>query len=671
MKNLSKKNKERIGVFVCHCGRNIAATVDTSRVVEGVLDDPLVVHAEDYDYMCSDVGQDLVESAIDEKDLTGVVVAACSPSLHESTFRLAVERAGLNPYKCEIANIREQCSWVHTDKERATNKALRLTLSAVKKVAGNKELEPIKADLHKKALVIGGGIAGINAALDIASAGYSVVLVERKSTIGGHLAELAETFPTLDCAQCVLAPLMSEISHHPNIEILTLAEVTKVDGHVGNFRVSIRKNPRYVDTDKCTMCNNCVDVCPIDVPSEFNEGLSLRKAIYIPFGQAVPSSYVIDPESCIVFSDTEQNESQSFGVAPITCGKCAEPDICQPEAINFDGQAEIIEDDFGIIVVATGYELYDPRNLGEYGAYEYPDIVTSLQFERLLAPDGPTSGIPKRPSDGSIPNRIAFIHCAGSRDERHQPYCSHICCTYLAKHALLYKEVVPDGEVYSLYIDIRAVGKNYEDFIRRSGEDAGINYIRGKASRIYEQNGKVKVLAVDSLLGERIELDVDMAVLGLAMIPSRGIEELASELRISLDEYGFLQEAHPKIHPVESATSGVFLAGCAQTPMDVQTTVAQARGAASGALGVLSQEKISHAPTIIEINKDLCSGCRLCVSACPYEAIKMVNEKAEVVELLCEGCGTCASTCPSNAITLKNDTDEQIDRMLEAIVGAN
>jgi len=651
-----RPTKEKIGVFVCHCGRNIATTVDTKRVVEEILKHPAVVHAEDYDYVCSSPGQELIEKAVKEKRLTGVIVAACSPSLHETTFREVAERTGLNPYKCEIANIREQDSWVHEDKEKATEKAIKLTKSAVEKVIRNEELEPIKVGLYRKALVIGGGIAGIRAALDIADAGFPVVLVEKGPTIGGHMAKLAETFPTLDCASCILTPLMSGVAHHPNITLLTLSEIMDVEGYLGNFHVRIKKNPRYVDPEKCNLCNDCVDICPVTVSSEFDEGLSLRKAIYIPFPQAVPSSYLIDLDACL-------------GMNPITCGKCAEPDICGPEAVNFDDQAEIIEEDVGVIVVATGYELYNPANIGEYGADKYPDVITSLQFERLLSPSGPALGIPKRPSDEKIPKRIAFIHCVGSRDERHQPYCSHICCTYSAKHALLFKELVPDADIYSFYIDIRAVGKNYEDFIRRVQEEAGVHYIRGKVSRIYEQDGKVKIFGVDTLLNKRIEIEVDMAVLALSMVPAHDIEDLASKMRIQIDGSGFLQELHPKLHPVESATSGIFLAGAAQSPKDIQDTVAQASAAASKALGVLTQEKISHIPTVATVDTDLCSGCRLCISVCPYGAIKLVDEKAEVKEILCEGCGACVSTCPSDAISLRNHTDEQVSSMLKALVG--
>ncbi len=649
-----KKDEERIGVFVCHCGRNIAATVDVKRVVGEILNHPLVIHAEDYEYMCSEPGQELIERAIEEKRLTGIVVAACSPSLHESRFREVAERAGLNKYRCEIANIREQCSWVHDDVEKATEKALKIVRSVVEKVARNEELEPIEVGLKKKALVIGGGIAGIRAALDIANAGYQVILVEKRPTIGGHMAQLAETFPTLDCAQCILTPLMSEVANHPNIKLLTLSEVIDVEGYVGNFKVRIKKNPRYVDPEKCNLCDNCTKVCPVTVPSEFDEGLSLRKAIYIPFPQAVPSSYLIDPDACL-------------GMNPIICGKCAEPDVCTTGAINFYDKPEIIEEEVGVIIIATGYELYDPKKLGEYGADRYPDVITSLQFERLLSPNGPTGGIPRRPSDEKIPKRIAFIHCAGSRDEKYVPYCSHICCTYLIKHALIFKELFPDAEVYSFYIDIRTVGKNYEEFFKRAQEEAGIQFIRGKVSRIYEEDGKVKIQAVDTLLNVRMELEVDMAVLAIPIVPANGIAELASKLGVQIDSHGFLQELHPKLHPVESATPGIFIAGAAQTPMDIQTAVAQASAAASKAVEILAQEKISHPPIVATVNRDLCSGCRLCIPACPYGAIEIVDERAEVNEVVCEGCGACVSTCPSEAISLRNFTDEQIDAMIEAV----
>lgn len=444
------------------------------------------------------------------------------------------------------------------------------------KVIGNKESKPSKVDLHKKVLVIGGGIAGIRAALDIANVSFPVVLVEKKPTIGGHMAQLAEIFPTMDLATRILTPLMNEVGHHPNIELLTLSEVIDVKGYLGNFHTRIKKNPRCVDPDKCDLCNGrtsaqCVEACPVTVLSEFDEGLTIRKAIYIPFPQAVPSTYTIDRDVCI------------------SCGKCAQPDVCSPGAVNLADEEKIIEEDVGVVIVTTGYELYSQENAREYGADECPDVITSLQFERMLSAEGPTAGVPKRPSDGKIPKKIAFIHCAGSRDERHLPYCSNICCTYLAKQAILFKKLVPDGEVYSFYVDVMAEGKNYEYFIKKAQETAGVNYIRAKVSRIYEQDGKVKILGVDSLLGKSMEMNVDMVVLALPMVPSHGIKDLANQMRIEVDEYGFLLEKDPKLRPVESTTPGIFIAGCAQTPMDIQSTLAQASAAASKALEVLTQ----------------------------------------------------------------------------------
>lgn len=651
------KPNERIGVFVCHCGRNIAETVDVEEVAARIAEHPSVVHSEDYDYMCSQPGQDLIQNAISEHELTSVVVAACSPSLHEHTFRDVVERAGMNRYKCEIANIREQDSWVHEDKVKATEKAVRIARTMVEKVAANEELDSIQVDLHRRALVIGGGIAGIQAALDIADAGHEVILVEKEATIGGHMAKLAETFPTLDCASCILTPRMSEVANHPNIKLLTGSEVVGVEGYVGNFHVKIQKNPTYVDPDACNLCAECEDVCPEFTLSDFDEGLTFRRPIYIPFPQAIPSTYTIDIEACL----------NPAGMKHIVCSKCQ--DVCEADAINYDQKPEIIEEDVGVMILATGYEMYSPENIGEYGAGAYPDVITSLQFERLLSPNGPTSGIPRRPSDGKIPERIAFIHCAGSRDENHNDYCSAICCMYSSKHALLFHEHYPNAEVYNFYIDLRASGKNYEQFISRVREEAGVNYIRGKVSKIFEQDGKITVFGVDTLRGERLEEQFDMVVLALSMVAPKGLRELAMMLGAQYDEYGWIKEEHPKLRPVESPTSGIFVAGLAHGPKDIQTTVAQASGAASKALDLLSHDKISHPPMVSRVDRNLCSGCRLCVSVCPYGAISMDNGKAKVEEVLCEGCGSCASTCPAGAIELINMTDKQAMDMIHAITG--
>ncbi len=645
--------KERVGVFVCHCGRNIAGTVDVKKVAEEASKHPAVVFATDYKYMCSDPGQKLIKDAIREYKLTAVVVAACTPSMHEETFRKACSEVGLNWYKCEIANIREQCSWVHSEIDKATEKAIRIVNSTIEKVIRNEPLTPITVGIKKKCLVIGGGIAGIQAALDVADAGFEVILVEKSPTIGGRMAQLSETFPTLDCAQCILTPKMVAVARHPRIKLYTLSEVIDVEGFVGNFRVKIRKKPRYVDIDKCNICGECEKVCPVIVPNEFDRGLSYRKAIYIPFPQAVPAAYTIDPEACL-------------GLNPVICGECIE--VCDQQAINYDDKEEIIEEEVGAIIVATGYNLYPKEKIPEYGYGKYEDVIDSLQFERLLSSTGPTRGTIVRPSDGKVPKRVAFIQCVGSRDVNHLEYCSKICCMYSAKHAMMYKHLVPDGQAYIFYIDIRAAGKGYEEFIKRVQEEYGVIYIRGRVSKIYKENGQLIVQAVDTLTGEQLEVPVDLVVLAMGIVPSPDAKRLAEILKIPVDKWGFYQEVHPKLRPVESVVSGIFVCGAAQGPKDISETVAQASAAASKAIALLSKDMIYHEPIIARVNTDLCSGCGVCESICPYGAIKVINKVAEVNEVLCEGCGACAAACPVGAIQLRNFRDDQIISMIQAVL---
>lgn len=647
--------KKNTGVFVCHCGINIAGTVDVKKVTKDLAKHPGVEHSEDYVYMCSDPGQNLIIDSIKEKGLDKVVVACCSPTLHETTFRNAAKSAGINEFQCEIANIREQCSWVHKDMDKATDKATRITRSAVERVQGNESLEPISIPVTRRALVIGGGIAGIQAALDMANTGYEVVLVERSPSIGGHMIQLSETFPTLDCSQCILTPKMVEVSKHPKIKLLTYSEVQDVSGYVGNFKVKILKKPTYVDPEKCTLCDECLKVCPVVTSNEFDLGLTGRRAIYIPFPQAIPATYTLDIKNCP-------------GLLPIACGKCA--DVCDPEAIDYDMKPEIIEEEVGAIVVATGFDLYEKENLSEYGYGKYPDVLDGLQFERLCSASGPTQGKVLRPSDHKEPKEVVFIQCAGSRDpELHCAYCSKICCMYTAKHAMLYKHHVRDGQAYIFYIDIRSGGKGYEEFVQRAVEEDGVIYLRGKVAKIFEEKGKVKVWGVDTLSGKDIEIDADMVVLATAMRPSEGAQDLAKKLKIALDKDGFLAEAHPKLKPVESVTAGMFLAGAAQAPKDIPEVVAQASGAAAKAIAILSQERLFHSPNVAKVNLNLCTGCGMCVDVCPYEAVSLKDGKAEVNEVLCEGCGTCQATCLRAAIEVKNLTPAQVHEMITASLG--
>jgi len=646
---------KRTGVFICHCGINIAGTVDVKKVAKELSKHKGVVHSEEYVYMCSDPGQNLIIDAIKEKKLDSVIVACCSPTLHESTFRNTVKSAGLNPYQCEIANIREQCSWVHKDMDKATEKAIKVTKSAVERVRRNESLDPISIPVTRRAMVIGGGIAGIQSALDLANSGYEVILVERSPSIGGHMIQLSETFPTLDCSQCILTPKMVEVSKHPKIKLLTYSEVQEISGYVGNFKVKILKKPTYVDPDKCTLCDECTKVCPVVVPNEFDLGLTGRRAIYIPFPQAIPATYTLDIKNCP-------------GLLPIACGKCA--DVCEPNAIDYDMKPEIIEEEVGAIIVASGYDQYDKELMAEYGYGKYPDVLDGLQFERLLSASGPTMGKILRPSDHKEPKEVVFIQCVGSRDpELHCAYCSKICCMYTAKHAMLYKHHVHDGQAYVFYIDIRSGGKGYEEFVQRAVEEDGVLYLRGKVSKIFEDKGKIKVWGVDTLAGKDIEIDADMVVLAMATRPSKGAEELAKKLKIALDKDGFLSEAHPKLRPVESVTSGMFLAGAAQAPKDIPEAVAQASGAAAKAIAILSQERLYHAPTVAKVNLNLCTGCGMCVHVCPYDALSLKDGKVEVNEVLCEGCGTCSATCLRAAIQVKNLTPSQVNEMIKVSLG--
>ena len=668
----------KIGVFTCWCGENIARHIDCEKVSQEIAKLPGVHCSMNYKYMCSEPGQNLIAEKIQELGLTGIVVASCSPHMHLKTFRKAAENVGVNPYMVEMANIREQCSWVHADKEVATAKAIELITMAVEKVRHNHELVPIQVPVTKRALVIGGGVAGIQAALDIAAGGQEVVLVEKEPSVGGKMAGLSETFPTLDCSQCILTPRMVEVGQHPKIRLLTYSEVEKVDGYIGNFKVTIRKKARYVDITKCTGCGNCWNSCPNKkIPNAFDYNLGNRTCIYIPFPQAVPARPVIDAEHCLKFKTGR-------------CGICAAK--CAAGAINFEDKDELETIDVGAIVVATGFRLYSigkeqsNPNLSGYPEYGYgrcKDVIDSLQFERLISASGPTGGEPKRPSDGKIPRSIVFIQCVGSRDNaKGITYCSKICCMYTAKHTMLYRHKVHDGQAHVFYMDIRAGGKKYDEFTRRAIEQDGAIYHRGRVSKITEETidgvKQLVVRGVDTLSGKPVTINADMVVLACAISPADGVTSLAQKLSVGYDEYGFLSESHPKLRPVETNSAGVFVCGACQGPKDIPESVAQASAAAAKVLIMLSQDHLTREPEIAQVNESVCAACGTCVKTCPYQAITLedirdrkgnfVKKTARVNPGLCMGCGTCVAVCPSKSVDLEGFTEEEVYAQIESLL---
>ncbi|MFQ6035715.1 MAG: 4Fe-4S binding protein [Sedimentisphaerales bacterium] len=646
----------RVGVFVCHCGINIAKTVDVEQVAAEISKEPGVVFATHYTYVCSTPGQQMIIDAIREHRLNRLIVASCSPRMHEVTFRRATEKGGLNPFLCEMANIREQCSWVHEDREQATDKALEIVRTILEKVKGNSKLEITTLPITRRALVIGAGIAGIQTALDIANGGHEVLLLDRYPCIGGHMAQLGETFPTLDCASCIFTPKVVEVAQSDKVRILAYSEIEEITGSVGNFEVRIRKKARSVDESKCTGCGLCSEKCPTKVSSEFDRGLTTRKAIYIPFAQAVPNVATIDKENCRYYRTGKCKVCQKF---------------CQADAIVFDQEDEIITEKVGAIVVATGYELLSKDVYGEYGYGKYPDVIDGLQLERMLSAAGPTTGEIRRPSDGQIPKEVVFIQCVGSRDEsKGIAYCSKICCMYTAKHTRLFKHRVHDGQAYVFYMDVRAGGKKYEEFVKQAMTEEGAVYLRGRVSKIYPRGKKLVVRGTDTLSGTQIEIPADMVVLACAIVAPPGVEELARKLRISYDENKFLAEAHVKLRPVETNTAGIFLAGACQAPKDIPDTVAQAGCAAAKVLNLFANEYLSSEPVVASVDEEICSGCGLCVDACSYEAREIDERKkiSTVKEVLCQGCGACAAICPNGATELKNFTKGQILSMIEVVL---
>jgi len=650
----------KVGVFVCHCGINIASTVDVEELTKYAKTLDGVVVSKDYKYMCSDNGANLIKDSIKQNKLDKVVIACCSPRMHEHTFRNVVEKGGVNGFNLEIANIREQCSWAHDDKKLSTEKAKSLVRGAVAKARLLEPLERSKINVIPNGLVVGGGIAGIQTSLDLAEAGLKVYLVEKSPSIGGRMAQLDKTFPTLDCSSCILTPKMMEVANHPNIELFTYSEVASVEGSVGNFKVKIKKKPRFVDIEKCTGCGDCVEACRLKgrIPSEFEMGMGKRSAIYIPFPQAIPLKCAIDPDNCLM----------------LTRGKCGDHPLCveacEAKAIDFNQKVEEIDIEVGTITIATGYDIMDPSSLHEYGYAKSDDVLTSMEMERLISSSGPTNGNIIRPSDNEKPKSITYILCVGSRDETSNSWCCRIGCMSALKQVYLLKEKLGDNvEINICYTDIRSYGKGYEEFYRNI-RGLNINLFRGRPSEVRKNKDELTIDVFDTMTNKLFEIKSDLVVLVPELVPRYDASDFAHILRISQSGDGFFLEAHPKLRPIDTFSDGIFIVGCCQGPKDIQDTVSMASGAAARAETILTKKELESEPQIAFVDEDVCSGCSICISVCAYNAIELVKENngkshAKVNDVLCKGCGACVGTCPSGAMQQKGFKDKQIIPMVK------
>ena len=643
-----KAKRERIGVYVCHCGTNIGGTVDCKAVAEYAQSLDGVVVSRDNVYTCSEPGQNQIAEDIRNLGLTKVVVASCSPKMHERTFRKTLQDAGLNPYVLEMVNLREQCSWVHKDKAEATKKARDLVRGGVRRAGLLEELVPAEVSMSRDALVVGAGIAGISASLQLANSGYRVHLVERGTSIGGRMAQLSKTFPTLDCAPCILSPRMVEVASNPNVTLYTRAEVVSAEGSPGNYRVRVRVSPRGVDPKKCTGCAKCEKVCPVKVPNEFEEGLYERKAIYKPFPQAVPASYVVDFENCK------------------ECGACQK--VCTAKAIDMDEPERSVDIEVGAIVVATGFDLFDVKRLHEYDT-SLPDVITATQMERLMINECGAGMVLKRKADGNRVKKVAFVLCAGSRTRKvGVPYCSKICCNYAIKQAVILRKTFPYMQVYVYYIDVRSAGRGFEEFYVRSMEEFGVKYIHGRVSDIQRGEAGIMVRAEDVSLGEVVENEFDTVVLCAAMVPSAGTDALAKVLKVPLGEDGFVSEKHPKMDPVSSHRSGVFAAGTALGPKDVRDSVVDGRSTAAHVIEFLGSGKMLLDPVKAQVvDASRCIKCGACEAVCPAGSIT-VGDLPEVDQISCIGCGACVSECPVRVFDLAHYTDQQVAASIEGLL---
>ncbi len=620
---------KKIGVYLCRCGGNISDVVDLQAVADSLKENKDVV-VNIQDYLCSSQGQEKIKSDIEKGKIDRVVIGSCSPKLHLETFRGMAKNAGLYPNLLEITNIREQASWVH-EKAGIDSKVRGLIKGAVARMGSIEPLVPLEKKLVDRTLVVGGGIAGITTALELAD-DHEVILIEREPYLGGHMIGLSKTFPTLDCSQCILTPKMVAVYNHPNITMFTQTEVADVQGSPGDYSVTLRHSPRYVDIEKCINCGACARKCPAG-------------AIFLPFAQAVPQAYMIDMSKCK------------------NCGACVK--VCPRDAINLDAKEEKSTVPVGAVAIATGFEPIDPSFIEEYN-YPSPNLLTAVEFEEMLSAKSKT-GMRLQKADGTFPNRVAFVLCAGSRDftGRGRKHCSKVCCIYSQKQAQLVMKMKGDAEAWIFYIDMRSSGRRFEEFYHHT-QEKGVNYVRGKVAEIIPMQNALMVQYEDTNLGRKGREVFDMVVLCPALIPSAGTKELADKLGVPIGDDGFIEEKHVKLDPVNTLNQAAFAAGCVLGPKDIHDSVTEGISAAHKVSQFLGKGMIlipPEKPMILE-----CNGCGECVKACPYNALSLEGGKAVLSPLACTGCGICVPACPIKGIEIKNFTRNQLKAQLKAIL---
>jgi heterodisulfide reductase subunit A len=635
---------ERIGVYVCKCGPNIGDKVDVDSIVNDIKGIEDVTTVKSHNLLCSENGLEFLKKEVKNGKLSRVVIAACTPKQYEQKFMRACEEAGLNPYLLQMTNIREQCAWVTADKSAATEKAGSLVRAAVNRVSLQEPIERKEIEIQPDVLVVGGGVAGLEACLSLAAQkGRRVYLVEKSPCIGGITARLEEVYPTMECAPCMLAPELQEVLQKENIETLTYSEVEDVIGSFGNFSVKIRKKARYVKEETCIGCNACFEPCPVEIANEFDEGLSKRKAIYLPYAGALPNVPVIDENNCIKFNGGECDACQSS---------------CAFGAISFSDEDKIIEKKVGAIILATGATLFDPKKLPQYGYGKLDNVLTALQLERLNASNGPTGGKILL-KNGKEPESIAFIHCVGREEAG---YCSGICCMYLVKLAHLVKEKLPHVKLYNFYSDLCLPKKEHQKMYNEA-VDKGIEFIRSDETATLTAKGEKLIVEHEPDSQGKKKLSVEMVVLAPAVEPDKATEKLVEIFDITRDERGFFSEDHALMKSFATTLEGVFAVGSCQGPKDIGDAVSQGGAAAGRVLSrLIPGEKLELEAKITEIDENLCGGCNTCITLCPFSAISRDEEKkiSVVDDTLCKGCGTCVAACPTGAARAKHFTREQI-----------